>query len=256
MSLTGKTVSATYKDVLQVDNSNNGIDSTQTIKDGAGVSSCTAIGANQLVVSPGANSTSNVVMQDASGNTLFKVDGTNQLVYANITQKSVNTQYLRFFAHDIDVDNGTHIGVPLAGIQGTMPNANVTFGTSANPSAPALSNNADDWVHYLHYVDTNITVDGIQILVGGTAGTGDDLNFHLCSLATSDSTTIDEWSSTTIVADQSSATSTDGYEQFYRIALDIQSANVDAGNYLALTIEGSGTNSDYSVNALVRYHLR
>ena len=31
---------------------------------------------------------------------------------------------------------------------------------------------------------------------------------------------------------------------------------LDAGNYLALTIEGNGTNSDYSVNALVRYHLR
>ena len=153
----------------------------------------------------------------------------------------------------INIDNGTHIGVPI------NPNPSgsvVSFGTSANPVAPAVNNDGDDWVHYLHYVDTNITVDAVQILLGSSTATGDELNFHLCNLATGDSTTIDEWSGTTIVADQSSTTTSAGYEQFYRVALDIQSADVDAGNYLALTIEGDGTSSDYSVNALVRYHLR
>ena len=139
---------------------------------------------------------------------------------------------------------------------GAITIANVTFGTSGDPAAPAVSNNGDDCVHYLHYVDTDITVDAVSILVGASGSSGDSINFHLCSLATTDTTTVDEWSSTTIVADQSPVTSNNGYEQFYRIALDIQSANVDAGNYLALTIEGNGTNSDYSVNALVRYHLR
>ena len=257
MALTNKTVASTYKDILQVDNSNSGITSAgQTVKDGNGSSSCLSLGEDKITVSPGTNSTANAVMQNASGDSLFKMDGTNKLIKVNETQLAANTQYLRFFGHDIDIDSGTHIGVPLAGIQGTMPNANVTFGTSANPSAPAVSNNGDDWVHYLHYVDTNITVDAVQILAGATTATGDSLNFHLCNLATSDSTTIDEWSSTTVVADQSSVTTNSGYEQFYRIPLDIQSANVDAGNYLALTIEGDGTSSDYSVNALVRYHLR
>ena len=82
------------------------------------------------------------------------------------------------------------------------------------------------------------------------------MNFHLLNLATGDTLTIDEWSSTTVVADQSLPVATAGYEQFYRIPLSIQSANVDAGNYLALTVEGDGTNSDYSINAQVRYHLR
>ena len=40
MSLTGKTLANTYKDLLQVDNSNSGIDSTaHTVKDGEGTSS-------------------------------------------------------------------------------------------------------------------------------------------------------------------------------------------------------------------------
>ena len=257
MSLQGKKTSEKYKDLLNLDNNNNGLTlSGKTVQDGEGTSSCLALGTNKITVRPVSDSVSTVVVQNASGDSLLKVDGTNKLTKVNETQLSANTQNLRYFGHDIDIDSGTHIGVPLAGIQGTTPNTNVTFGTSTNPSAPAVSNNGDDWVHYLHYVDTNITVDAVQILAGATTATGDSLNFHLCNLATSDSTTIDEWSSTTVVADQSSVTTNSGYEQFYRIPLDIQSANVDAGNYLALTIEGDGTSSDYSVNALVRYHLR
>tara|TARA_R100000781_G_scaffold113196_1_gene81261 strand:+ start:1746 stop:2507 length:762 start_codon:yes stop_codon:yes gene_type:complete len=253
MSLTNKTVANTYKDLLHLDNSNSGITAAgKTVKDGDGTSSCLALGTNKITVRPSANSTSTVVIQNQSGDALLKVDGTNSLVSANVTQKSINTQYLRFIAKSIDIDSGTHIGVSI----NPDVSGNITFGNSADPAAPAINNNGDDWVHFLHYVDTNITVDSVNILVGGTAATGDSLNFHLCNLATGDSTTIDEWSSTTIVADQSSFTTTSGYEQFYRIPLDIQSANVDAGNYLALTIEGDGTSSDYSVNALVRYHLR
>ena len=253
MALTDKTVASTYKDLLHVDNSNSGLSTTgTTVKDGDGASSCIGLGKNKLSVTPAANSTANVAMSNASGDVLLKVDGTNKLVSVNETQAVANTQYLRFIAKSIDIDSGTHIGVSInPDVSGT-----VTFGTAGDPVAPAINNNGDDWVHFLHYVDTNITVDAVQILVGANAPLGDDLNFHLCNLATGDSTVIDEWSSTTIVADQSSTTTSVGYEQFYRIALDIQSANVDAGNYLALTIEGDGTSSDYSVNALVRYHLR
>tara|TARA_Y100000593_G_scaffold94657_1_gene194931 strand:+ start:3470 stop:4243 length:774 start_codon:yes stop_codon:yes gene_type:complete len=257
MALTNKTIAGTFKDLLHLNNSNNGVqNSADDVYDGNGGKTCLAVGKNQLVVATQSDSTSNVTMQNAGGDALLVMDGTNKLIRVNETQAIANTQYLRFFAHDIDVDNGTHIGVPLAGIQGTMPNANVTFGTSANPSAVNLNNNGDDWVHYLHYVDTNITVDAVNILVGATAASGDTLNFHLCSIATGDSTTIDEWSSTTIVADDSGTVNA-GYEQFYRVALNLTSnVDVNAGNYLALTVEGNGTNSDYSVNALVRYHLR
>ena len=117
-------------------------------------------------------------------------------------------------------------------------------------------NNLDDVVHVLHYVDVDITIDAVTVLVGSSGATGDSINFHLMGFATPDSTTIDEFSSATVVADQASVTVNAGYEQFYRVALDIQSADVTAGHYLALTIEGNGTNSNYAVNALVRYHLR
>jgi len=253
MALTNKTVAGSYKDLLQVDNSNSGLTSSgKTIKDGDGNSSCLALGANRITVTPSANSTANVTMNNASGDVLLKVDGTNKLVNVNETQLAANTQYLRFGAKDIDVDNGTHIGVPIAGMGA---NAAVTFGTSANPGAPTMSNNGDDWLHYLHYVDTNITIDSVIILTGATTATGDTLGYHLIALGTGDTSVVDDMTSTTVVADQT-AWANGGYEDMYKHQLTVQSADVDAGDYLALTIEGNGTNSDYSVNALVRYHLR
>tara|TARA_R100000700_G_C3175533_1_gene150400 strand:+ start:2037 stop:2801 length:765 start_codon:yes stop_codon:yes gene_type:complete len=254
MALTDKTIASTYKDLLHLNNSNNGASSSGTvIQDGNGTNTGLTLGTRALKFTPAADNTTAMLVSNASGTNIFNVDSTNNVVKAGETLSNVNTQYLRFSANDIDVDNGTHIGVPVAG---QVANAAVTFGTSANPVAPAVSNNGDDWIHYLHYVDVNIAVDAVTVLVGANGASGDGLNFHLLNLATSDSTTIDEWSSITVVADQSTGTINAGYEQFYRIPLDIQSADVDAGNYLALTIEGDGTNSDYSVNALCRYHIR
>ena len=253
MALTNKTIANTYKDLLTLNNSNSGVAAAGTlVQDGNGSDTSLTLGTRNSKFKPTVDHTFTFLVENTSGDDILRVDTTNKVVRVNETQAVANTQYLRFSANDIDVDNGTHIGVPVAG---QVANAAVTFGTGTNPSAPSVSNNGDDWIHYLHYVDTNITVDAVEILVGATTASGDGINFHLLNLATGDSTTIDEWSSTTVVADDSGIVSA-GYEQFYRVQLSIQSADVDAGNYLALTIEGNGTNSDYSVNALVRYHLR
>ena len=255
MALTGKTIAGSYKDLLHLNNNGTGVSATNThvVKDGNGTSTSLQVGKRGTLIKGHANTVSTFDVADITNNSALKVDTTNLLVKVNSTQSYANTQYLRFAQKSINVDNGTHIGVSLSG---NPSGSAVTFGTAANPVAPSVNNNGDDWTHYLHYVDTNITIDAVQIIFGATAASGDSINFHLLSLATSDTTTIDEWSSTTVVADQSSVTVNAGYEQFNRVALDIQSEDVNAGNYLALTIEGNGTNSDYSVNALVRYHLR
>jgi len=44
MSLTNKTIANTYKDLLQIDNGNNGVTtSTKAVKSGDGTSSCLSI---------------------------------------------------------------------------------------------------------------------------------------------------------------------------------------------------------------------
>ena len=255
--LSNQKISNTFKDLLHLDNSNSGITASgETVKDGDGTSSCLGLGTNRFTITPSANSTSNVVMNNANGDVLLKVDGTNKLVKVNETQLSANTQYLRFFGHDLDVSSGTHHLITLTNGNGAViPNAVKNLGTGTDPAVPTFSNDADDYIHYLLYVDTNITVDAVNILSGATTATGDTLNFHLVNLTTGDTGVVDEFSACTVVADTLGAANA-GYEQFNRVALDIQSADVDAGNYLALTIESNGSNSDYTINALVRYHLR
>tara|TARA_Y100001937_G_scaffold128842_1_gene208813 strand:- start:4443 stop:5210 length:768 start_codon:yes stop_codon:yes gene_type:complete len=255
MSLNNKTIANTFKDLLQLDQNGSGMPDAfiVTVKDGDGDSTALQLGKRGVIIHPTVNTVSTFEVEDIDGTNILTVSATDKIVKVNQTQTIANTQYLRFGAKDIDVNNGTHYAVPIAGMG---PNTAINFGSSSEPSAPAFSNNGDDWIHYLHYVDKNITVDEVSILFGATAATGDTLNFHLLNLATSDSGTVDEWSTTTVVADDSGTTSA-GYEQFYKVSLNLTSdVNIDAGNYLALTVEGNGTNSDYSINALVRYHIR
>lgn len=260
MALTDKTIAGTYKDLLDLDNSNNGVSSTgTTVKDGLGNETMLQLGQTRTKFVPTSNSESNFIIEDSASARFFCADGTNKQIKVGTTQSIANTQYLSFKCIELNVSAGTHLAIPLAGYgpgsPGGMPTAAWTLGTAANPVAPAFSNNADDILQCVQYIDTNITVDSVNVLTTGDSASGDTINFHLLNLTTADTTTITSWSATTVVADCTDVT-TAGREQFYRIALDIQSANVDAGQYLALTIESSGTNSDYSVNALVKYHLR
>ena len=60
MSLTNKTIANTYKDLLEVDNSNNGITTTtKTIKSGDGTSSCVSISDDQIAIRPQNDNTTN-----------------------------------------------------------------------------------------------------------------------------------------------------------------------------------------------------
>ena len=255
MALTDKTIATTYKDLLTLNNSNSGVTASgTTIQDGNGTNTALTLGTRNSKFQPNSDHTQVFVVDNAAGDNLLTVDTTNKLVKVNETQLAANTQYLRFSANDIDVDSGTHIGVPIAGMGA---NAAVTFGTGTDPTTPTLSNNLDDVVHYLHYVDVDITIDSSAILVGASAATGDIVNFHLMELVTGDTTPVDEFSAAYTIGASPAITSA-GYEQFYKTAFTLDSTytDVDSGNYIFLTIEGNGTNSDYSVNALVRYHLR
>ena len=95
MSLTNKTIANTYKDLLEVDNSNNGITTTtKTIKSGDGTSSCVSISDDQIAIRPQNDNTTNTLnVKNASGTNLLEVDSTNTTVktlgqYANTNIQS------------------------------------------------------------------------------------------------------------------------------------------------------------------------
>ena len=47
-----------------------------------------------------------------------------------------------------------------------------------------------------------------------------------------------------------------GYENIIYESISPSSADVDAGKVCIATFESNGTNSDYSVNITVKYHIR
>ena len=62
-------------------------------------------------------------------------------------------------------------------------------------------------------------------------------------------------SSGVVVADGANITNA-GYEQIYYQAMTVQSADVDAGKVIMFTFASDTINSDYSINATVKYHIR
>ena len=76
--MTGKTPSATYKDLLKIENSNSGIDDTlRQVEDGAGDGSALYIETNSIRVKPEADDTALFDVHDKDGNSKFKIDSSN-----------------------------------------------------------------------------------------------------------------------------------------------------------------------------------
>ena len=86
MSLTGKTKASTYKDILQMNNSNSGVDgTTRNVVDGEGTASALRMSSEKVLIIPDANdSTNTFLVQDKDSNSLLTVDSTNDLVKAGI----------------------------------------------------------------------------------------------------------------------------------------------------------------------------
>ena len=256
--LTGKTPAATYKDLLKIENSNAGIDDTlRQVQDGTGDGSALYIETNSVKIKPEADDTALLDIHDKDGNSKFKVDTSNDLVTA--IGHYTNTQYAYFGTTSTDAipsAGSTHTAVPFGNLFGS--NAEVTFGTGTNPATSlTISTTADDLLGVIWYVPDNITVDAVHVWVAGSAASGDTLKFHLMKydIVSADGSTCGDLSNGTVVADGADITH-DGYEQADYQSMTIQSANVDSGEAVLLMIHSNGTNSDYSINATVKYHLR
>ena len=109
---------------------------------------------------------------------------------------------------------------------------------------------------YWHVVD-DITIDAVTWFHGADAATGDSTAAHLMSydIDTANGSTGGDLSDGTVVADGATITNA-GYEQVYYQAMTVQSANVDAGRVILFTFAADTINSDYSINATVKYHIR
>ena len=254
MSLTGKKVSAAYKDLLQLDNSNNGADTTaRAIKDGDGVSTSTKISKDHLQIQPiNADSTSTVTIANKSGTELFKVDSTNSRVYGN--GHFLNTQIAHFGLHNFTPVATTHHPM-LANHSGyfTAVHAEQALGTSTDPTSSldvSSGSTAFNWVPYLFYMPLNAIVDEAVVLA--SAEDSSAFTFHLVEHSIDSSTNYGDLGSQSIVGTHASTTIEE--TQIKKVSLTISNPDVTAGNILMAFVETQSTHDIY-VNMMVRYHF-
>ena len=260
-SFTGSSIKNVYKDILHTSNSNTGIStSIKQITCGDGDTTSLYLSTQNAKIQPASDSTTNTVIYDADGNALFTVDSTNDLVKAGVGQHTLNTNYAHFGIGSADsvwagASGGTHYAVPF---NGYASQALVSLGTGTNPATTlSVSDSGDDITSCYFHVFDNITIDRVVWWHGADAATGDTARAHLMSYTadSSNSSTGGDLSGGTVVADGADITNA-GYEQAYYQQMTIQSANVDANKVLLFLFRSDSVNSDFTINATIKYHLR
>ena len=262
MSLSGKTLANTYKDLLQVDNSNSGVDGvTRRIKDGEGTISSVSISDDIFGVQPVNDDTSTAFLVNTNGGTtVFHVDTTNQLVSAS--GNYVNTQYATFsigYSETATFVDDTHHPIPFSSANyGSNANVPDLFGTGTDPAttfttADSTKDRASDLVPCLWYINDDISIDAIKSIEGADTATGDTTRMHLFSYDfTSGATAC--LTNGTLLGHNSDVTNAGG-EQPYLSSWTVDSAAVTAGKVILAFFKSDSVNSDYSLQVTIKYHL-
>ena len=271
-TFTGKTFSSFYKNILGINQSSNtGVDATtRVIHDGVGQSTSISLSDDVLSVQPvNDDTTGTMLVKNNAGNNILAVDTTNSKVLGGASQTALNTQYAHFGIHSNDsgwaaasADN--HYAVPFTNATSTLTgllNMGSSTSSSFNDTNPAttltISNTAQHVTIMYWYVMDNITIDAVKWLHAADTSTGEATAAHLMAYTVdiANGSTSGDLSSGVVVADGANITNA-GYEQIYYQSMTIQSADVDAGKVILFTFASDTVNSDYSINATVKYHIR
>ena len=268
-TFTGKTFASFYKNILGLNQSaNTGVTTAASaVQDGAGQDTAILMSDDALVVVPNNdNLTETFVVSNASGNHILAVDTANSKVLGGASQTALNTQYAHF---GIDHSGSagfiadTHMAVPFGLSESSVSYLTMGSSTSSsfNDTDPVTSltttTSAMYVVNMFWHVMDNITVDAVKWWSASDTATGDDVAAHLMAYTvdTGNGSTSGDLSSGVVVADGATITNA-GYEQVYYQAMTIQSADVDAGKVILFTFASDTVNSDYGINATVKYHIR
>tara|TARA_R110002012_G_scaffold1423_4_gene6050 strand:- start:1085 stop:1870 length:786 start_codon:yes stop_codon:yes gene_type:complete len=261
LSLTGKTKAGSYKDLLQMNNSNSGVDATtRAVVDGEGTASSLNISSSRTIVQGGSDTSTKFAVQDADSNNLLLVDSSNDLVKAGAGQHIVNTQIKDFCITSVNSQpSTTNTWTALSSIGSARFVAGVELGTGSTPATSlTISTTANNVVQAMWYVPFNITIDSCNVWFGADDATGDAVKFSVMSYTvdSANGATSGDLSSGTELCNQSLPFNGLGYEQAYYGAMTVASANVDAGKVILACVHQDGTNADLTVNMQLVYHLR
>ena len=261
-AFTGSALKDVYKDILHTSNSNTGLStSLKQITCGDGDGTSLKLSTNAMVCQPAADGVRAFQVEDKDGNDLLTVDTTNDLVKLGVGQHIANIQYSHFGIGSGDsvwagAAAGTHYAVPFNGIANQ---ALVSGDTGTDPATSfTLASTGDDMAACIWYVLDDITVDRVVWFSGGDASTAEITRAHLMyyTIDTGNGSTSGDLSSGAVCASSSDIVNA-GYEQTYYNQMTIGTADIDAGKAMMFFFRADSTvNSDYTINATIKYHLR
>ena len=222
-----------------------------------------------LKVLPSADSTTNTVIYDASGNALVTVDSNDDLVKLGIGQHTANTQFKEFGLWDFSPTAGEHHNlVTSPGLTTTSDsdftgevNGGAWGGTGANPvTSLTVASAAKELVPSLWILQQNISINAIQYIMTSDSASTISLQVLCYSLITGSGATAGDLSSGTVLAQTGSADDslspvTTGADRTSNGTLTINTANVDSGKAIVVFAEASDTD-DMTVQVNIKYHLR
>ena len=262
MSLTGKTKAGSYKDILQMNNSNSGIDTTvRNVVDGEGTASVISLSDDQLNVTPQNDDNSRVFgVVDKDANYLLTVDSNNDLVKAGIGQHIVNTNIKEFAMDSQEASPDTaDTWHALTSSSNHTDTNELEMGTGSTPATTlTIANTAYLAVKHYWYVPFDITIDSCNVWFGADAASGDVVKFSVMAYTADNangSTSGDLSSGTEVCVSPATITGA-GREQIYYQALTVSTADVPVGKVIMACVAQDGTNADLTVNMQLVYHLR
>ena len=270
-SFTGKPMKDVYKDILHTNNSNSGLSTTiKQITCGDGDTTSLYLSQRNLKVQPSADTTTNTVIYDASGNALVTVDSTNDLVKAGIGQHTVNTQFKEFGIWDFSPAAGTHYVMTTSPTITTSGDADFTGavsgsawgGTGANPATSlTVSSSALGLIPALWILQQNITIDQINYVIAADASSTANLHLMSYDIQSGSGTSAGDLANGAVLAQTGSSAGslspvTIGADRVSNGTLTKNTSDVDSGKAIVGFIENVGSGDDVTVSVIVKYHLR
>ena len=253
MALTGKSKKDTYKDLLYLNNSNNGVPATTptNIEDGTGNKTAAKISQDKVLIQPNTNNTTDAFkISDTGGDPALTVDTTNRMVKVNTTQDYANTQYQRF--HSLQITTSADTWYPMSMIGGAS--AGINLGTS---SSPATTLTADyRGVNHYWYIMDNITIDAIRVWhMGDDSSSSDTLKYQLF-VYTVDTSGAGSGDLSSGVAHASSSSQSIDNVDMDTHTLSIATANIDAGKVALLCVYADDNDNEEIVLNKARHHFK
>ena len=179
MALTNKTIADSFKDILHVSNSNNGLDgTTRNVLSGEGSTCGLHLSTNNTLIKSASNSATALQVQNASGTNLLEVNTTATIdavhVFFAPDTTSTNAVSFSMMSYDADLDNSTTSG-------------NLTGGVEIVKSGSATTMASEDDVYYQTLtivagdVDTNASSTAGKVIMAFVAqsGTSADLSVQM-----------------------------------------------------------------------------